>query len=195
MTSIATRVVGTGTCGDTGASGAGTSVSTQGLRGIVYDASKNRVVFQAAAAGAQGGGYLREYDIAAGTTKVIAGTGAIGSTGDGGAATAATLGYVEQIGIDGSFNLYLADSAFGVVRKIASATGIITTVAGVAISVFPPPPPSGDGGPATSAVLGSVFGLAVKPDGSFFTSNPMQGICVFDVFLMRCVFDACVLCV
>ena len=82
-----------------------------------------------------------------GKTTAVAGTGASGNTGDGGAATAATL---EQPGSivalpDGSFDV--ADDTACVIRHVAT-DGTISTIAGTGTCGY-----SGDGGPATAAQI------------------------------------------
>ena len=62
---------------------------------------------------------------------VVAGTGSSGFSGDGLAATAATLNYPRGLALDKSGNIYVADSYNHRIRKITVSTGIITTVAGV----------------------------------------------------------------
>lgn len=82
----------------------------------------------------------------AGVMSTFAGNGITGFTGDGGPATAASLGAPVSMVFDASGNLYIAESSTNRVRKIAT-TGIITTVAGGG-TVAP-----GDGGLATNAQL------------------------------------------
>ncbi len=77
----------------------------------------------------------------------MAGNGAYASTGDGGAATGASLASPSGVAVDQSGNLFIA--TYAVVRKVTAATGIISTVAGVQDL----PGSTGDGGPATSALL------------------------------------------
>lgn len=64
-----------------------------------------------------------------GTISTVAGNGTPGYSGDGGAATAASLKGPSSVAIDGVGNIYVADSGNRRVRKIGS-DGIITTVAG-----------------------------------------------------------------
>ncbi|RXH54790.1 choice-of-anchor D domain-containing protein [Granulicella sibirica] len=71
---------------------------------------------------------IRKVDIS-GTITTIAGDGNAGFSGDGGASTAAELNLPNDIAIDASGNLYIADSGNNRIRKI-DTTGIITTVAG-----------------------------------------------------------------
>src|SRR5947209_4476362 len=56
-----------------------------------------------------------------------AGTGTPGYTGDGGAATAATLAAPSAVAYDASGNLYIADRNNHVVREVVKATGVIST--------------------------------------------------------------------
>src|SRR6266850_824380 len=73
------------------------------------------------------------------TINTVAGGGA----GDGGAATIANLGGPQGVAVDSSGNLYITDSSNQRIRKVAAASGIITTVAGNGSASF-----AGDGGAA-----------------------------------------------
>jgi hypothetical protein len=68
-----------------------------------------------------------------------------------------------MVAVDTSGNLYIADGDNNVVRKVTASTGIIATVAGTGIAGY-----SGDGGPATSAKLQHVVGVAVDSSGNLF---------------------------
>ena len=67
--------------------------------------------------------------------------------GDGGMATAARLNLPTGVAVDGSGNLYIADSFDNRIRKV-DAAGVITTVAGSGTAGY-----SGDGGAAVAARL------------------------------------------
>ena len=69
--------------------------------------------------------------------------------GDGGLAVSAPLGWVTAVTVDSSGNVFAADYYNNLVVKI-SPTGVLTIVAGNQFYGF-----SGDGGPATAAVLAS----------------------------------------
>ncbi len=101
----------------------------------------------------------------AGSLTVIAGTGATGFAGDGGAAANAQLHSPEGIALDAAGNLFVADSRNHRLRKIA-ASGIITTVAGTGAGGF-----SGDGGLAMAAQLSSPEGVAVDAAGNLFVAD------------------------
>ena len=62
---------------------------------------------------------------------IIACTGETDSVGDGCPATQVALSFPTGVFVDASGNIFIADQANGLVRKIAKASGIITTVAGV----------------------------------------------------------------
>ena len=65
---------------------------------------------------------------ATGTLTVAAGNGNPAFSGDGGAPNIAALNGPQGLAVDGSGNLYIADSGNNRVRKVSSGT--ITTIAG-----------------------------------------------------------------
>jgi len=96
-------------------------------------------------------------DKASGMVRLVAGTGASGNSGDGGAATAATLSIPVGIAFNAQGDLFIAVYGSHVVRKVDATTGIITTVAGTIGSAGS----SGDTGLATSATLNMPQAVAV----------------------------------
>ena len=106
-----------------------------------------------------------------GTSVTIAGSGTAtghrSGAGDGGPATAAPLFHPQQVAVDDSGNVYIAEQDVPRVRKV-SPGGIITTVAGTGHAGY-----SGDGGPAASAQIGTVWGLAVDSSGNLYFSDVM----------------------
>ena len=97
--------------------------------------------------------------------STIAGNGTMGSTGDGGAATAATLSAPWGVASDAAGNIYVADEAANCIRKINS-TGIISTIAGTGVAGF-----SGDGGPATAAQLNNPYDVGVDAAGNIYIAD------------------------
>ena len=68
--------------------------------------------------------------------------------------------------VDGSGNVFIADSCNNRVREVVKATGIIITVAGTGTTGY-----SGDGGPATAAQLNDPTGVAVDSSGNLFIAD------------------------
>jgi sugar lactone lactonase YvrE len=101
-----------------------------------------------------------------GIITVVAGNNGRGSSGDGGAATAAQLYYPTGVAVDAAGNIYIADSANNRIRKVTASNGIITTVAGTGTAGF-----SGDGSSATSAELNDPLGVAVDGNGNIYIAD------------------------
>ena len=101
----------------------------------------------------------------AGNFTLVAGTGVQGFSGDGGPAANASLSVPSGVAVDTHGNLFIADSGNGRVRRVDAVTGVITTVAGSASEL---PGFSGNGGPATSAVMNGPGSVAVDAQGDLF---------------------------
>jgi len=101
-------------------------------------------------------------DVPAYTIQTVAGSSFMG---DGGPATAAQIGSIQGVAMDGKGNLYLSDTDNNRVRKVDPG-GIITTIAGTGTAGF-----SGDGGPATSAQLNLPYGLAVDSARNLYIAD------------------------
>lgn len=88
-----------------------------------------------------------------------------GDTGDGGPATAALMWQPVAICFDNIGNAYISDQINQKIRKI-DTFGIITTFAGTGFAGF-----SGDGGPATAAMLKNPAGLAADDSGNIYIAD------------------------
>lgn len=86
--------------------------------------------------------------------------------GDGGPLSAAQFRAVSAIAKDAAGNLYISDYGCNTIRKVSTATGIITTIAGNGTWGF-----SGDGGPATAAQLAYPGKVAVDNAGNVFIAD------------------------
>jgi trimeric autotransporter adhesin len=113
---------------------------------------------------------IREVNGSTGIITTIAGNGTYGYSGNGGAATSAMIANPEQLALDGSGNLYIAEEGKSVIAKVNLSTGIISTVAGNGTS-GQGNPVLGDGGPATQAQLAYPQGVAVDKLGDIFISD------------------------
>jgi uncharacterized protein (TIGR03437 family) len=99
------------------------------------------------------------------TISTFAGNHTPGYSGDGGAPTSAELNAANGMAFDSSGNLYIADSANQVIRKISNGT--ISTVAGTGGSGGY----SGDGKAATSAQLLDPAGVALDSAGNLYIAD------------------------
>lgn len=157
-TGIITTIAGNGTAGFSGDGGLATSASINQPYGIYEDAAGNIYI-------ASTSDYRIRKVNTSGIISTIAGTGTQGYTGDGGAATSAEIYYVQGITGDASGNIYFADFGYGVIRKINSL-GIISTIAGTGTQGY-----SGDGGLATSALLGAPNSISFDAAGNYYIGD------------------------
>ncbi|MBS1690171.1 MAG: T9SS type A sorting domain-containing protein, partial [Bacteroidetes bacterium] len=86
-------------------------------------------------------------------------------------ATSAELDGPQDIFIDASNNLYIADLNNNVIRKVNATTGKITTLAGSGTAGY-----SGDGGMATSAKLHSPMGVCVSATGNIYIADQANNV-------------------
>ena len=143
---IISTVAGTSGAGYSGDGGAATAANMTFPSGIACDASGNVFIADA------DNHVIRKIN-GSGVITTFAGTGAIGNSGDGGPATAATFSRPFSLATDGAGNLYVTDIDSNVIRKI-NPYGIITLVAGNGSAGY-----SGDGGPATAAPMNVPIGI------------------------------------
>jgi len=158
-TGIITTVAGNGTAGDSGDGGPATNAQIVAT-GLAVDGSGDIYIAD------QKDNVIRKVAAATGIIATVAGNGAAGYAGDGGPATSAKLDQPYAVAVDGPGNIYIADAANNVIRKVAAATGIIATVAGNGAAYY-----SGDGGPATNAQLVSPLGVAIDGSGNLYVSD------------------------
>ena len=162
-----TRIAGLGPSGYSGDGGPAINAQLDGPTALAADSAGNVYI-------AEGGGHIRKVSTDGGIST-IAGSGVChggcfaNGAGDGGPATAAQLFSPWQIAVDSEGNVYFAEWGTPRLRKI-STSGIVTTVVGNGTSGF-----SGDSGPATSAMIGEIWGLTIDNAGSIYISDNIGG--------------------
>ncbi|HXP87260.1 MAG TPA: IPT/TIG domain-containing protein [Bryobacteraceae bacterium] len=164
-----TTVAGTGVAGYNGDNMPGTSARLNQPYRLALDPAGNLYIAD------PGNNRIRKL-APNGIITTVAGNGNANYSGDGGPATSAALNYAEDAVLDVSGNIYIADSANNVVRKVA-INGTITTVAGNGVGAGTQVGAySGDGGPATKASLSNPVSLAVDPSGNIFISDQANNV-------------------
>ena len=112
-----------------------------------------------------GNNRVRKIDAATGNISTVAGTGTAGYNTDGIAATLASINNPVGVACDASGNVYIADNGNYRIRKV-NTSGIISTYAGYGSRGS-----AGEGGPATSAELYNVNGLACDKSGNLYLTD------------------------
>jgi sugar lactone lactonase YvrE len=162
---ILTVVAGNNNAGGySGDGGAATAALFNYPEAFAFDASGDLFIADT------GNNVIREVN-RAGTINTVAGGGSLGNAGNGGLATNAAVNSPNDVAVDAAGDLFIADSGNNVIREVNGATGIITTVAGNGASGY-----SGDGGPATTAELGALSGMAVDAAGDLFIADLVDSV-------------------
>ncbi len=100
-----------------------------------------------------------------GMLRVIAGNGVLGFSGDGGAATRASLAFPSSLALDAAGNLYITDAGNYRIRKV-NVNGTIETIAGTGLQGV-----TGDDGSALAATFDDLRGVAVDAGGNVYVSD------------------------
>jgi len=100
---------------------------------------------------------------------VVAGTGRRGRTGDGGPATAATIGGLGGFEVDHDETITIAEYDNGI--RFVDETGTISTIAGTGEEGY-----AGDGGPARAALLRHPHDLALRIDREVIVADSHNGV-------------------
>ena len=100
-----------------------------------------------------------------GIITTIAGTGALGFTGDHVPAVAARISRPFGVALDRAGSVFISDSYNNRIRRV-DARGVITTVAGTGMFGY-----GGDNGPAIQAELRRPYGVAVDNAGNLYVAD------------------------
>jgi len=161
-TGVISTIAGiTGPGGFGGDAGPATAAKLDAPTGVALDAAGNIYIADAS------NNRVREITLSTGIINTIAGTGTPSFSGDGTPATGATINNPRAVLIDGSGNVLFSDGTNNRVRKITTATGIITTIAGSTTA----PGFGGDGGQATLALMNLPRGIALDGAGNLYIAD------------------------
>ena len=155
---IVTTVAGNGTNGYSGDGGAAISASLNLPTGVTLNAFGNLLIADFS------NQRIRKVSTN-GIITTVAGNGTNSYSGDGGAATNASLFYPDGVALDPLSNVFIADRNNSRIREV-SPNGIITTVAGIGSAAY-----SGDGGAATNAQLFYPTGMAVDAKSNLLIAD------------------------
>ena len=106
-----------------------------------------------------------------GSSTVIAGTGASGFSGNGGAATAAKLAAPKAVAVTADGAVYIADTGNNVIRRVDPVTKFISTFGGGGTACILANDTLGDGCIATAAAFSAPAGLVADPTGNLYVSD------------------------
>ncbi len=123
-TGLSTVVAGVGTSGFSGDGGSALNARLNSPKGVAIDGAGNLYIADTS------NHRIRKIDALTGNISTIAGNGTGTFGGDNAAATAARVNSPQGVAVDGSGNVYIADTSNNRVRRIDAGTGNISTVAG-----------------------------------------------------------------
>ena len=157
---IITTVAGNGTTTNnfSGDGGAATNAGLSSPYGVAVDAMADIFITDTY-------NYRIRKVNASGIITTVAGNGSKSYSGDGGAATNASVNAPQGLALDATGNLFIADTSNNRIRKL-DTNGIITTVAGNGTASY-----SGDGGAATNAGLQLPYAVALDTMGNLFIAD------------------------
>jgi uncharacterized protein (TIGR03437 family) len=156
-----TTVAGNGVVGYAGDGQSALAAALSFPLGISFDQAGNFYIADT------GNNVIRKVS-AASIITTVAGTGAASFSGDGGAATSATLNLPSDVQFDLAGNMYIADAGNNRVRRV-DTTGKITTIAGTGAGSF-----SGDNGAAVSAALNHPWSLAIDANNAIYIADDLN---------------------
>ena len=152
---IITTIAGNGSAGYGGDGFAATAAMLNGPNNLALDRYGNIFITD------ENNNVIRKIDTS-GIITTVAGNNTAGYNGDNIPATAAMLNRPTGIAFDSLWNMYIADAYNARVRMVNSS-GIITTIAGTGVPGF-----SGDGGPATAAMVVGIVTLSMDHAGNLY---------------------------
>jgi sugar lactone lactonase YvrE len=187
-TGIISLYAGGNCCGYSGDGGPAVDAEFEYLNGLATDSEGNLYIADTSNCA------IRKVTAATGIITSLVGTKNTAGTygecnyganpGDGGPASSATILDPYTIAVDGSGNIFIADSSHYTIRMISASNGNIYTVAGTyAVETYGNTTDYygdygylGDGGPAAYAQLAFPEGVAVSPSGNLYIADTENNV-------------------
>ena len=157
-TGVMTTIAGNGTSGYSGDGGQASAAELSGPKGVAVDTAGDLFIADS------GNSVIREVNHSTGVTTTVAGNGTSG--GSSGQATAAQLSDPYGVAVDGSGNLFIADTNNQRILEVNLSSGAFATVAGNGTYGY-----GGDQGQATAAELAEPYGIAVDASRHLFIAD------------------------
>ena len=159
-TGVVTTVAGSANLSGS-SDGTGTAARFYNPFGVAVDGSGNLYVTDSF------NNTIRKVVMATGAVTTLAGTAGTAGSSDG-TGTAAQFSRPAGVTLDGTGNLYVADGGNNTIRKVAVATGAVTTVAGTAGVT------GGFDGTGATAQFNSPVGLTLDGAGNLYVADSMN---------------------
>lgn len=157
-------LAGNGQKGFSGDGAIATSASLASPIGLALDNNNNLLIVD-------DNNRIRSINLGSGIITTIAGNGKVGFKGDGKTAKKANLNFPKTIMVDKDNNIFLADTLNNRIRRIDSASGIITTIVGNGMDAY-----AGDNGLATKASLSMPTHIAIDKQGNLFIADKKNNV-------------------
>ena len=154
-TRIITTIAGDGVAGYSGDGGPAASARFHGPHGLAVSPATGDLIIAD-----HYNHRVRKVAASTGFVSLVAGNGAWGYSGDNGAATSAQLASPVDIAVNTNDDVFIADRDNHCIRRVASATGVITTIVGTGVFGF-----AVDGSAATSSRLNWPHGMVFTSQG------------------------------
>jgi NHL repeat len=171
---IITTVAGTGVASYSGNGVQATTAMLKTPSAVALDTTGNIYIADT------GNNRIRKVTVSTGVITTVAGDGNTAYGSDNVAATSTSLSAPNDVAVDATGNIFIADTGNGRIRKVTASTGIIITIAGLGdiMAVY-----IRESTIATEYYLAQPNGVALDSAGNVYIAGGILDPCVFKVTL------------